>query len=105
MTNERGINLLGVSKLPFQPIGDKLTEFSKFLIGLDFIPQKSIEIEEDIDTIKVKLYFPNSKRVKLKEKSYFIDYREYPIDLPSNVNNLKVRKVKNSRGATYTYRR
>ncbi len=105
LTSERGINLLGVSKLPFQPIGDKLTEFSKFLIGLDFIPQKSIEIEEDIDTIKVKLYFPNSKRVKLKEKSYFIDYREYPIVLPPAIDNLKVRKVKNARGATYTYRR
>ena len=83
LTRERDINLVGVSKLPFQPIGDKLVEFSKFLTGLDFIPQKSIEIEEDLGSINVKLYFPNSKRVKLKEKSYFIDYREYPIDLPS----------------------
>ena len=105
VTRERDINLVGVSKLPFQPIGDKLIEFSKFLTGLDFVPQKSIEIEEDVDTIKVKLYYPNSKRVKLKEKSYFIDYREYPIDLPPNVNNLKVRKVKTEGGATYTYRR
>ena len=105
LTRERDINLVGVSKLPFQPIGDKLVEFSKFLTGLDFIPQKSIEIEEDLGSINVKLYFPNSSRVKLKEKSYFIDYREYPIELPPNIDSLKVRKVKNIWGATYTYRR
>ena len=92
LTSEEGINLVGVSKLPFQPIGDKLVEFSKFLTGLDFVPQKSIEIEEDTESITVKLHFPNSERVQLREKSYFIDYREYPLILPSMIENLKVRK-------------
>jgi|LWDU01.1.fsa_nt_gi arsenite-transporting ATPase len=105
LTEEEGINLIGVSKLPFQPIGTKLTEFAKFLTGLDFVPEKAINVEESKDKVVVKLYFPNSKRVKLKEKSYFIDYREYPIDLPSNVENLKVRKVRHERGATYIYKR
>ncbi len=105
LTSERGINLLGVSKLPFQPIGARLTEFGKFLTELDFIPQKSIEVEESIDKIMVKLSFPNSKRVKLKENSYIVDYREYPIEFPPNVGNLKVRKVRHERGATYTYKR
>ena len=98
-------NLLGVSKLPFQPMGEKLKEFSHFLVGLIFTPQKSIEVEEGVDDIKVRLYFPNSKRVKLKEQSYFIDYREYPIALPSDVKGLKSRKVRHERGATYTYKR
>ena len=89
----------------FQPIGAKLIEFAKFLKGLDFVPQKSIDVEESVDKIMVKLYFPNSNRVKLKEKSYFIDYREYPIELPPNVGNLKGKKVRHKRGATYTYKR
>ena len=104
LSEEEGINLIGVSKLPFQPIGAKLIEFAKFLKGLDFVPQKSIVVEESVDKIMVKLYFPNSNRVKLKEKSYFIDYREYPIELPPNVGNLKGKKVRHKRGATYTYK-
>ena len=105
LSSKEGINLLGVSKLPFQPMGEKLKEYSHFLVGLIFTPQKSIEVEEGVDDIKVRLYFPNSKRVKLKEQSYFIDYREYPIALPSDVKGLKSRKVRHERGATYTYKR
>lgn len=104
LTKKEGITLVGVSKLPFQPMGDKLMDFGRFLKGLNFTPEKSVEIEEDETSIKMRLRFPHSGKVKLMEGSYKIDYHTYDIPLPLECRMLGPRKQKTSTGATYSYK-
>ena len=104
LTDKEGINLVGVSKLPFQPMGAKLLDFGRFLKGLDFTPEKSVEVEEDTTSIKMRLRFPHSGKVKLNDASYKIDYHIYDIPLPVECRMLKSRKQKTPTGATYSYK-
>ena len=104
LTNEEGINLLGVSKLPFQPMGDKLMEFGRFLKGLDFTPEYSVKIEENDSSIKMRLRFPHSGNVKLNQASYKIDHHTYNIPLPFECKMINPRKQKTATGATYSYK-
>ena len=103
-TNNEGVNLIGVSKLPFEPRGAKLLEFSRFLKKLDFEPFHSVEwdIEDEKSTMRVR--FPNSGKVKLKKSSYMIDSMEYKLPIPKEMLEKKIRKQKTSFGATYTFK-
>ena len=101
--------MLGVSKLPFEPKGNRLLEFSKFIWkegGLDFIPQNSIEIEEEGEKIKMKLYFPYDEKVELEKDGYIVDgFFKHDIFLrnPELREKRVIRKQKNQHGATYTF--
>ena len=109
LTKEEGCKLLGVSKLPFEPKGNRLLEFSKFIWkegGLDFIPQNSIEIEEEGEKIKMKLYFPYDEKVELEKDGYIVDgFFKHDIFLrnPELRERRVIRKQKNQHGATYTF--
>jgi len=104
--NSKGINLCGVSKLPFEPRGSKLREFVKFIWGdgrLIFEPSKSIVIGDTEKGKKMKLLFPIDGKVKLKNDKYLINGFEYKIPISSGLENLTPRKKKESDGATYYY--
>ena len=103
-TNKEGIRLIGVSKLPFEPRGDKLVEFGRFLKNLTFVPEFCKEITEEEGVYTMKLKFPSIGKVTLKDDSYQIDIYEYPLKIPQELNSLKVRKRKTSSGATYTFK-
>jgi len=112
LTKEEGVKLVGVSRLPFEPKAERLAEFAKILEGsnggIDFVPTHSTEIEEDEETIKLKLFFPYLERVELEGDSYTVDgFLKKPIfDRHEELRGLKLkRKQKTSSGATYTFER
>ena len=104
MTKDEGVNLIGVSKLPFEPRGERLLEFGKFLKNLTFAPIHSQDWKEEDGKFTLKLRFPHSGKVKLTNKSYKIDNMEYFINIPDELQGKRVRKVKTSTGATYTFK-
>tara|TARA_R100000322_G_scaffold145223_1_gene101360 strand:- start:46 stop:1200 length:1155 start_codon:yes stop_codon:yes gene_type:complete len=104
LTKDEGVNLIGVSKLPFEPRGERLLEFGKFLKNLTFAPIYSQDWEEDDGKITLKLRFPHSGKVKLTNESYKIDGMEYFINIPDELQGKKIRKIKTSTGATYTFK-
>ncbi len=104
---EKGINLCGVSKLPFEPRADKLEEFVKFIWSqgrMKFIPRKSIEKTKTEKGTNLILNFPTTGKLKLMEESYKIDHFEYKIPLPSELQGKKPKKTKTDSGATYYYK-
>lgn len=112
LTKEEGVKLVGVSRLPFEPKAERLAEFAKILEssngGIDFVPTHSTEIEEDEETIKLKLFFPYLEKVELEGDSYTVDgFLKKPIfDRHEELRGLKLkRKQKTSSGATYTFER
>ena len=112
LTNMEGVKLVGVSRLPFEPKAERLAEFAKILEGsnggIDFVPTHSTEIEEDEETIKLKLFFPYLEKVELEGDSYTVDgFLKKPIfDRHEELRGLKLkRKQKTSSGATYTFER
>tara|TARA_R110002020_G_scaffold287028_2_gene502504 strand:- start:244 stop:1410 length:1167 start_codon:yes stop_codon:yes gene_type:complete len=107
LTKREGINLVGVSKLPFQPMGGRLMDFSKFLWksgGVDFTPAHSMVVSEDETTIRVNLRFPHLNKVKLFATKYSVNGYTYDIPLPPQVEGWKLRKSKNALGASYVFR-
>ena len=109
LTSEEGCKLLGVSKLPFEPKGSRLIEFSRFIWkvgGLDFTPSKSVVVDDSDDKIKLKLLFPYDKKVKLENDGYIVD-GFFKHDIFAQHPELKgkklLRKQKNADGATYTF--
>lgn len=109
LTNVEGCKLLGVSKLPFEPKGRRLVEFSRFLWkegGLDFTPIKSSKVEEGEGKIKLTMYFPYDEKVVLENDGYIVD-GFFKHDIFSQHPELKskkvIRKQKNAEGATYTF--
>ena len=90
--------------MPFEPRGERLLEFGKFLKNLTFAPIYSQDWEEDDGKITLKLRFPHSGKVKLTNESYKIDGMEYFIDIPDELQGKKIRKIKTSTGATYTFK-
>ena len=103
-TKDNGINLIGVSKLPFEPRGEKLVEFGRFLKNLTFIPCFSQDWEHESGKTVLRLRFPPSGKVKLYEDGYKIDGIKYFIDVPVELKGKKIRKTKTSTGATYTFK-
>ena len=110
LTKEEGIKLVGVSRLPFEPKAERLGEFSKMLWGsnggLDFEPSYSTEIEEDEETLKLKLYFPYLDSVELEDDSYKVDgfMKNMIFIRHEELKDMKIkRKQKTSKGATYTF--
>jgi len=103
-TNKEGVNLIGVSKLPFEPRGERLLEFSRFLKNLQFEPEFSQTWEVRDEDSVLRLRFPHSGKVKLKDNSYMIDSVEYFIELPKECEGKKIRKQKTKTGATYTFK-
>ena len=110
LTKEESIKLVGVSRLPFEPKAEKLGEFSKMLWGsnggLDFEPSYSTELEEDEETLKLKLYFPYLDSVELEDDSYKVDgfMKNMIFIRHEELKNMKIkRKQKTSKGATYTF--
>ncbi len=104
LAEQEGITLVGVSKLPFEPRADKLLEFSKFLKGLNFIPENSIVVEDSTDSLRVILKFPHIGKVTLGDNHYMIDGFKYPLNFPNKVVGLKPKKRKTSKGANYTFK-
>jgi len=105
--NDRGINLCGVSKLPFEPRAGKLKEFVKFIWGegrMKFTPQKSLDITKTEKGHKMDLFFPTSAKLKLYSESYKIDNIEYLIDIPDYLEGKKPKKTQKEYGATYYYK-
>ena len=105
--NDRGINLCGVSKLPFEPRAGKLKEFVKFIWGegrMKFTPQKSLDITKTEKGYKMDLFFPTSTKLKLYSESYKIDNIEYLIDIPDYLEGKKPKKTQKEYGATYYYK-
>jgi len=94
------INLVGLYKVPFQPMGERLNDFSKLIWnenGMDYICEKSFEIiEGDDETIELTLKIPNVDLIKINSFSYKIDWNEYqfPKEL-EDYKTLKSRKIKN----------
>ena len=103
-TIKEDINLIGVSKLPFEPRGVKLLEFSRFLKKLEFVPEYSQVWDDREDDSTLRLRFPHSGKVKLKDDSYMIDSMEYFLNIPPKYKGKKVRKQKTKTGATYTFK-
>ena len=101
------IGLVGVSKLPFQPMGARLLEFSKFVWGknaMSFKPFYSVVREDDIGATRLRIKFPASGKVVLHDSSYSIDGQEYGIPVDSDLQVIKPRKQKTQNGATYSYK-
>ena len=103
-TNKENINLIGVSKLPFEPRGERLIEFSKFLSKLDFDAELCQEWVDGEDSNTLRLRFPHSGEVKLKKNSYTIGSQEYFFKIPNELKDKKIRKQKTKQGATYTFK-
>lgn len=103
-TNKENINLIGVSKLPFEPRGERLIEFSKFLSKLDFDAELCQEWDDGEDANTLRLRFPHSGEVKLKKNSYTIGSQEYFFKIPNELKDKKIRKQKTKQGATYTFK-
>ena len=103
-TNKEDINLIGVSKLPFEPRGERLIEFSKFLSKLDFDAELCQEWVDGEDSNTLRLRFPHSGEVKLKKNSYTIGSQEYFFKIPNELKDKKIRKQKTKQGATYTFK-
>jgi arsenite-transporting ATPase len=109
LTSERGCNLLGVSKLPFEPKAHRLMEFAKYVWkkkGIVFEPSHSTEIIQGDGVIKLRLYFPFLESVKLEKDGYIVDgfFKHGLFEQHPELRGLKVkRKQKNVDGATYTF--
>jgi len=109
LTRSEGCKLLGVSKLPFEPKGSRLVEFSRFIWkegGLDFTPSKSVVVDEDGEKIKLKIFFPYDEKVKLEKDGYIVDgFFKHDIfaQNPELKSKRLLRKQKNADGATYTF--
>lgn len=103
-TNKENINLIGVSKLPFEPRGERLIEFSKFLSKLDFDAELCQEWVDEENSNTLRLRFPHSGEVKLKNNSYTIGSQEYFFKIPNELRDKKIRKQKTKQGATYTFK-
>jgi len=107
LTSGENINLVGVSKLPFEPRGSQLNAFSRLLWkerGMAFTPSKSMLIESDDESVIMRLSFPPSKDLELFDDGYSIFGMKYTFEKPLESDGLKVRKSKTQSGATYTYR-
>ena len=63
LTKESNINLIGVSKLPFEPRGERLLEFGRFLKNLNFDPEYSQTWEVSDEKATLRLRFPHSGKV------------------------------------------
>ena len=104
LTNVEGIKLIGVSKLPFEPRGERLLEFGRFLKNLSFNPIYSVEIVMEEEIGKMKLRFPSINKVELFEDSYKIGLYTYPLKIPKSFQDMKIKKRKTNSGATYTFK-
>jgi len=107
VTREGGITLVGVSKLPFEPRGSKLNEFSRLIWkerGINFTPTRSVNVESDEESVIMRLRFPPAKDLRLFDEGYSIFGMDYTFERPLEGNGMKVRKTKTQSGATYTYR-
>lgn len=104
LTKEKNINLIGVSKLPFEPRGERLLEFGRFLKNLNFDPEYSQTWEVNDDKATLRLRFPHSGKVTLYDDHYKIDMLSYDIDIPYDYKGMKIRKQKTELGATYTFK-
>jgi len=109
LTMGEGCTLHGVSKLPFEPKGAKLSEFAKFLWkegGIKFDPTPSVIKTDDDGIVKLRLYFPYSKTVKLYKDGYVVDgsFKHKIFERFPELEEMKLkRKQKNSDGATYVF--
>ena len=106
LCNGENISLVGVSKLPFQPMGDKLGEFSKFLWGsnpISFEPHKSVETEVKNGKNYLRVKFPQNGTIKLQRDAYTIDGFEYPISQLAGLVNQNISSKRSRLGATYSY--
>jgi len=104
LTIAEGIKLIGVSKLPFEPRGERLLEFGRFLKNLSFDPIYSVETEVEGEIGKMKLRFPSINKVELFDDSYKIGLYTYPLKIPESFQGMKIKKRKTSSGATYTFK-
>jgi arsenite-transporting ATPase len=104
LTKEKNISLIGVSKLPFEPRGERLLEFSRFLKNLKFDPEYSQTWEVDDEKATLRLRFPHSGKIKLYDDYYKIDMLSYSFSIPEAYADKKVRKLKTESGATYTFK-
>jgi arsenite-transporting ATPase len=103
----KGINLCGVSKLPFEPRAGKLSEFVKFIWSegrMKFTPKKSLEVVTTDKGNKLNLSFPLHGKIKLMSESYKIDNVEYYIQIPEQFKNKTPKKTKTEFGASYYYK-
>lgn len=106
LTMKEGVKLVGVSKLPFQPMGSRLLDFAKFLwndTGIDFVPANSVVIEESDGIVRMRLRFPHLNKVKLSNKTYTVNGYDYEVPIPQECEGWKIRKTKNPIGALYTF--
>ena len=110
LTKREGNTLHGVSKLPFEPKGVRLAEFSKFLWkegGIVFTPSFSSVLTEGEDgKSKLRLYFPYTENVKLEKDGYRVDntFKHNIFDRYPQLMERKVKKKsKNADGATYVF--
>lgn len=97
---KENLNLVGVYKVPFQPIGERLVDFSKLIWhsqGMKFECRPSFEIKLNEEGAELLLRIPNADLVKAHPNKYSIDYSEY--SYPSELENYKFhkgRKLKNA---------
>tara|TARA_R110000824_G_scaffold229156_3_gene416872 strand:+ start:774 stop:1940 length:1167 start_codon:yes stop_codon:yes gene_type:complete len=106
LCHNENISLVGVSKLPFQPMGNKLGEFAKFIWGaksIEFEPHKSASMEGGDGRVYLRLKFPQNGTVKLHKNTYSIDGFEYYIPHLDTVDGKKISRKKSRSGATYSY--
>jgi arsenite-transporting ATPase len=106
-TKGEGINLVGVSKLPFEPRGENISNFSRLLwreggakFDLDF--SKTIEVDEDSQKTTMRIFLPPSKDLKLFDDGYKIGAMRYYFN-NLNIEYKKMKKKKTPKGATYTF--
>lgn len=103
-TKKEQVKLIGVSKLPFEPRGERLLEFGRFLKALDFQPEFSQTWEVEDDKATLRLRFPHSGKVSLEDDHYLIDRLSYSFTIPDEYKAMSVKKRKTDSGATYTFK-
>jgi len=100
LCESENINLVGLYKVPFQPMGERLNDFCKLIWnskGMDYVCEKSFEITEgDGETLELILKIPNTDLLKLNSDGYNIDWNHYKF--PFELRDYKIlnsRKLKN----------
>jgi arsenite-transporting ATPase len=100
LCESENINLVGLYKVPFQPMGERLNDFCKLIWnskGMDYVCEKSFEITEgNGETLELILKIPNTDLLKLNSDGYNIDWNHYKF--PSELRDYEIlhsRKLKN----------
>ena len=88
-----GLKLVGLYKVPFQPMGNRLNDFCKLVWnenGMEFECEKSYSITYTETGAELLLKIPNLDLIKCGSDGYKIDWNQYKY--PSELKEYKFSK-------------